>query len=161
MKTVTQSFAVVAAVLLVNSWAFAQPSYTQFGNLNNSSVDVTSIWTKLKTTPGAHSFNKIRKDSTIEVVVNSRFSVGEFTDATGVSFQVRIDDKKTPNFGNQGSLTKANTSEFLSILAVFQKLPPGKHTVSIWGRAAHMGKASGMLVDPGGWGGKIIVKEAD
>jgi hypothetical protein len=115
----------------------------------------------LRTPDGAHSFNKIRKDSTIEVVVNSRFSVGEFTDATGVSFQVRIDDKKTPNFGNQGSLTKANTSEFLSILAVFQKLPPGKHTVSIWGRAAHMGKASGMLVDPGGWGGKIIVKEAD
>jgi hypothetical protein len=117
---------------------------------------VSSTWTKLDT--GTHTFTKNSSSTTIEVYVNSRFIVGTIgVGARGVRFQVRVDDN-TPTFENEGSIQQSNTSEFLSILAVFQNLPAGSHTVSIWAQAPS-GSATSVGVDPGGWGGKIIVKE--
>lgn len=132
-------------------------NYFQFGNLNQSSVTVSSSGTKLGT--GTHTFTKSHNDSKIEVYVNSRFSIGTLN-ANGVLFQVRIDDTITPDFDNQGSILTSNTSEFLPIYAVFENLPAGSHTVSIWGRAAPSGSASSVTVDPGGFSGKMIVKES-
>jgi hypothetical protein len=158
MKRTNRLFAVVAMMLLLGVTAFPQSTYTQFGNLNNGSVNVPSAWTKLNTTSGAHSFKKAGGTTKIEVHVNSRFRVGTLSGANGVRFQVRVDNG-TPAFDNLGSILTSNTSEFLSLFAVFQNLPAGNHTVSIWAQAAPSGSATSVTVDPGGWGGKIIVKE--
>jgi hypothetical protein len=157
MKRINRLFSVMTTMLLLTGLVFPQSRYVQFGNLNNASVNVSSTWTKLNTTSGTHSFTKSSNDTKIEVYVNSRFSVGTITGANGVRFQVRVDDH-TPTFGNQGSIRTSNTSEFLSIFAVFQDLPAGSHTVSIWAQAPS-GSATSVVVDPGGWEGKIIVKE--
>jgi hypothetical protein len=160
MKRTSKLFAVAAATLLLSVAAAAQSRYTQFGNLNNNSVNVTSAWTKLNTTNGAHAFKKVSDKTKLEVFLNSRFAVGSITGgASGVRFQVRIDDKVVPTFDNMGSILTGTTREFLSIFAVFEDLPAGNHTVSIWAIAPPSGAASNVLVDPGGWGGKIIVKE--
>ena len=158
MKRSYQLFAILATTLLLNTAAFSQ--YTQFGNLNQGSVNVTSTWTKLNTTTGTHTFTKSSGTTKIEVHVNSRFGIGTLSGgANGVRFQVRIDDTRTPNFDNWGSILTSNTKEFLSIFAVFRKLSAGNHTVSIWAQAAPAGACTSVLTDPGGWGGKIIVKE--
>lgn len=160
MKRINQLFAVTITVLLLSGAAFSQSRYTQFGNLNKNSVDVTSAWTKLITTNGTHTFNKTSSSSKIEVYVNSRFRIGTLSGgANGVRFQVRIDNTIQPNFGNLGSILTSNTQEFLSIFSVFQNIPAGNHTVSIWAQAAPAGSATSVLVDPGGWEGRIIVKE--
>ena len=159
MKQIKYTFAVMTALFLLNAVAFPQSRYVQFGNINHGSVNVTSAWTKLDTTAGTHSFTKTKDATVIEVYVNSRFSVGTISGAHGVQFQVRV-DHHTPNFDNFGSLLKSNSSESLSLIAVFEHLPAGNHTVSIWGQAPS-GSAAGVTVDPGGWGGKIIVKETD
>lgn len=156
MKRINQLFAVTTTIVLLNGLVFPQSKYFQFGNLNYDSVNVTSAWTKLNTTTGTHSFTKISDGTTIEVYLNSRFSVGTIS-GNGVRFQVRV-DTSTPTLDNQGSILKSNTSEFLSILAVFQSVPAGSHTVSIWAQAPS-GSATSVTVDPGGWGGKMIVKE--
>lgn len=148
-------FSLMSTMLVMNSQMFAQDTYFQSGNLNQSSVNVGSSWTKLGT--GTHSFTKSQNDTEIEVYVNSRFSIGSLN-ANGVRFQVRIDDVDTPNYDNQGSILSANTSEFLSIFAVFQDIPAGSHTVSIWAIAVPSGSADNVIVDPGGWSGKMIVK---
>jgi hypothetical protein len=158
MKHINRIFAVLTATLLLNGMVFPQSKYFQFGNINYDSVDVTSAWTRLNTTPGTHSFTKSSNSTTIEVYVNSRFGVGTISGAPGIRIQVRVDDK-TPNFDNLGSILVSNTTEFLSLFAVFEKLPAGSHTVSIWAQAAPSGSAMSVLADPGGWGGKIIVKE--
>ena len=160
MRRVTKPFVMVAVVLLANGLTFAQSSYVEFGNLNNAAVTATTTWTELNTTPGAHTFTKSRDNTTIEVYLNSRLTVGDFKGTNGVHFQVRV-DKRTPDVGNLGSITKANTQEFESILAVFRRVPAGKHTVSVWAQAANAGSASSVSVDPGGWGGKLIVKETE
>ena len=134
-------------------------NYFQFGNLNFGSVTVSSTPTRLNTTSGTHSFTKSHNDTRIEVYVNSRFGVGTISGANGVRFQVRVDNN-TPTYDNQGSILTSNTSEFLPLYAVFENLAAGSHTVSIWAQAAPSGTASSVLVDPGGWGGKIIVKES-
>jgi hypothetical protein len=124
MRRISQLFAVAAATLLLSAAAAAQSRYTQFGNLNNNSVNVTSAWTKLSTTDGAHTFRKVGDKTRVEVIVNSRFGVGALGGgATGVRFQVRVDDKVVPSFDNMGSILAGNTREFLSIFAVFEDLP--------------------------------------
>ena len=70
-----------------------------------------------------------------------------------------IDDETEADFGNDGSILKPDFKEFISIFAVFEKLSAGKHTFSLWGKANKGGSVSGVLVDPGGWGRRIIVKE--
>lgn len=159
MKRINQLIAVVTTMLLLNVTAFPQTAYFQFGNLNNASVNVTSAWTKLNTTSGSHTFTKSNANTRLEVHVNSRFSIGTMSaGANGVRFQVRV-DTSTPTLDNWGSIRTSNTSDFLSIFAVFENVPAGSHTVSIWAQAAPSGSATAVTVDPGGWGGKIIVKE--
>ena len=132
--------------------------YHEFGSLNQASVTVTTTWTELNT-GGPHTFTKNSDDTTIEVYVNSRFSCGTLSSgATGVRFQARIDNTIIYDFGNDGSLRNSSSSDYLSLLNVFQDLPAGMHTVSLWARCAY-GSSTDVLADPGGWGGKIIVKE--
>ena len=139
--------------------AAAQSNYIQFGSLANASVNLTSTWRRLDTTPTSHNFTKSDGATDIEVHVNSRFKVGSFSNhANGVKFQVRIDDTILPTVDNMGTLLSANSSDFLSIYAVFRRLPAGPHRVSIWGATA-LGKAASVIVDPGNWNGRIIVKE--
>ena len=157
MKRIQRLFAASTILLFLSGLAFSQSRYTQFGNINNGSVNVGSAWTKLNTTSTSHTFNKVSGSTKIEVYVNSRFRVGTIAAANGVRFQVRVDNTM-PTFGNQGSILTSNTSEFLSILSVFPTVSAGSHTVSIWAQAP-LGSATSVLVDPGGWGGMIIVKE--
>jgi hypothetical protein len=146
-------------LLTVAGTAAAQSNYFQFGALNNAAVNLTSSWSRLNTTSTSHTFTKADGATDIEVHVNSRFKVGSFSNhANGVRFQVRIDDKILPTVDNMGSLLSGNSSDFLSIYAVFRRLPAGIHRVSIWGSTA-LGNAASVVVDPGGWSGKIIVKE--
>lgn len=134
-----------------------ESSYTSFGSLNTNSVSVTTTWTLLNT-GGTHSFTKANDGTMIEVYVNSRFRGGTFSGATGIQFRVRIDGNIVYDIGNDGSIRSSNTDEFLSLIGVFENLSAGSHTVSIWART-NSGSSSGVLVDPGGWGGRIIVKE--
>jgi hypothetical protein len=155
------SLIVVTLVLFTKGLASAQSNYFQFGDLNQDPVDVSSTWTKLNTTPGTHTFKKSSSSTKIEIHVNSRFGLGVLGGgAYGILIQVRVDDTE-PAFQNMGSILMSDTSEFQSIYAVFPKLSVGNHTVSLWARALPSGFATSVTVDPGGWGGKIIVKETD
>jgi hypothetical protein len=133
-------------------------NYTQFGSLNVNPVTVTTQFTKLITTASTHSFRKNHADSKIEVFVNTRFKLGTYNQSTGIRFKVIIDERTEADFGNHGSMEFPTTREFMSILAVFEGLKVGVHTVSLWGRA-NFGTVSAVIVDPGNVGGQIIIKE--
>ncbi len=133
--------------------------YTKFENLNYDFVTVTSTETPLMTTAGSHMFTKNLADSDIEVFVHSRFSSGTFSGTNGVLFTVRVDDEVLPTVATTGAMTTSDTIDFLSLYAVFKSLPAGLHTVSLWGQAVPFGSSTGVLVDSGGFGGSIIVKE--
>jgi hypothetical protein len=129
--------------------------YAVSGNLNNASGTATVAPQKL----GDYvTFTKASAESTIEVRMNTRASSGTFSGgATGVLFEVRIDDATT-SLNNAAAIQSTNTIDFLTVYAVFQSLAAGTHTVSVWIRT-NAGASSAVGLDPGGWGGRIIVKE--
>jgi len=134
-----------------------ESSYTQFGGLNSSSVTVTNTWTLLGI-GSTKTFVKENADSKIEVFVNSTFSSGIFSGgASGIKFQIRVDGNPA-NVGNDGAIGSSASEAFISMMGIFENLPAGSHSVSIWGWTNN-GSSSSVVVDPGGWGGRIIVKE--
>jgi len=155
MKHLATFLILTMALLVSNNQVFAQNNYFQYGNLNSSSVTVSNTWTKLGT--GTYSFTKNQTDTEIEVIVNTRFQVG-YGMTKGVEFTVMIDDVIEPDYGNYASIKAINSSTFQSIFAVFEDISAGTHTVSLWAKAAPSGYCDDVLVDPGGWGGKIILK---
>lgn len=136
-------------------------NYWQFGGLNYARSTVTTTWTQLgiASSPSL-SFTKSVAASNIEVYVNSNFYAGVFAGgANGIAFQVGIDGIVGPTFGNTASILTTGATEFLSIYSIFQGLAAGPHTVSLWAETS-AGSSTSVLVDPGGWGGAIIVKES-
>ncbi len=133
-------------------------NYTEFVSLNKGDVTVSTNWTKLKTANTTHSFTKNFADSKIEVYVNSRMKLDFYLNASGLRIKVIVDAATEPDFGNFGSIRSPQTDEFLSIYTVFENLNAGTHTISLWGKA-NSGSVTGVGVDPGGWGGKIMIKE--
>ncbi|MCP4708922.1 MAG: hypothetical protein GY869_09880 [Planctomycetes bacterium] len=129
--------------------------YTVSGPLNLSAKNASSIWTKMN---DIFTFTKDNAATDIEVVMNSNVRAGIFAGgASGIRFQIRIDDNSTV-LSNDGAIGESNREEFLSIFAVFQGLSAGNHTVSVWIHT-DTGTSTGVSLDPGGWGGRIIVKE--
>ena len=131
--------------------------YSQFGGLNQGAVNIGSTWTVLNIGSGK-TFTKQHAGSKIEVYVNSRASIGVLTSSNGVRFEARVDGN-APNFSSWGSIRSNTSEEFLSLLSVYEGLPAGTHSVEVFAQAANGGSCTGVLMDPGGWGGRIIVKE--
>lgn len=131
--------------------------YTLSGNLNTVSLTTTTAWAKID---DFVTFMKDNSGTDIEVVMNTNVRAGTFEDGAGcVMFEIRIDDNSTP-LDNRGTITgSSGGEEFISIIAVFQDLNTGNHTVSVWAITAPSGTVTGVMLDPGGLDGRILVKE--
>jgi hypothetical protein len=103
------------------------------------------------------TFTKASADSTIEVWMNTRAGSGTFSLGGSVSYQVRIDNNPA-TMTNEPLITTTNVVEFISVYAVFQGLAAGTHVVSVFVRTGGQ-TASGIALDLGNAGGRIIVKE--
>lgn len=141
---------------LATSAVWAQPSYVQFTNLAAGPTDVSTSWTKIDV--GTLEFST-QQTSTIEVHFNSRIRVGSLS-GFGVGFQLRLDDILEADFNNEASILAAEElTQFLSIFAVFEDVPAGSHTLSIWGIANGPGaSATGVVVDQSNWDGGFVLK---
>ena len=148
MKHFNSIFVIITALLIMNSQVTAQDTYYEFGSLNNSSISIGSDWVKCAT--GTHVFNKSTNESVIEVQLHSRVRATAIN-GTGIRFKFRIDDDINADFTNHASLNAVYNQyvDFVSIFAVFQNIPAGSHTVSIWAKALG-GTADGVGIDPGG-----------
>jgi hypothetical protein len=129
-------------------------NYVEIGGLNTS--DITATATLAPVGP-VLTIDKQYADSKIEVVLNSRCASGTFTGAFGVLFSIRIDDT-AGELNSEAAITTTNTTDFISILDVFEGLEAGEHDVQVYVRT-NAGTSSDVLLDPGGWGGKLIAKE--
>ena len=132
-------------------------NHTMSSSLNISSVTANSSYQKIA---DVLTFTKQRSGSTIEVILNSRLSVGGFAGgASGVHFQLRVDNA-VGTLSQTAAVTSSSTHQFSSMLAVFEGLAAGNHTVSVWTRT-NAGTASSVLLDSGGWGGRVFSREID
>lgn len=131
-------------------------NYFQSTSLNTTSANVTTSYTKID---DFLTFTKEHDETRVEVMLNSRARAGVFAGgASGVMFQVRIDNN-APDWDGEAAITTSNATDFVSIFAVFDGLPAGSHTLSVWARSGPSGTSNGVVLDPGGWGARIVVKE--
>lgn len=133
------------------------PGYTQYTNLNNpGSSDISNVWTSM-TPSNPYSFNKTSNNSDIEIFVISNIFGGAFGGGTGIQFKVLVDGLPY-DYGNMGCVQTTNTTNFLTLHSVYRNLSAGVHYVAIWAKTNN-GTSTGVLVDPGGWGGTFVIKE--
>jgi hypothetical protein len=129
--------------------------YFLSSNLNVGSVNVTTTFVRIA---DFVTFSKSSAESTVEVAMHTRAQSGTFgAGNNGVRFQIRIDDIVT-SFSNEAAITATNVIEYIGMFAVFQGFAVGSHTVSVWARATAT-TSTGVSLDPGGFGGRMIVKE--
>ena len=132
-----------------------RPKYTVSSNLNTSPVNASNDFSPIGP---AIAFDKESDDSIIEVVMNSNCYSGVFgAGARAVRFEIRINGT-TGMYGNNAVIRITDTQDFLSILEVFDGLPAGTHTAQVFVRAV-FGTSENVVLDPGGFGGRVIVKE--
>lgn len=131
-----------------------RPVYTSFGSLNNTSYTLTTTMTGVGV---AFSLTKESDNTVLEITMNSRINSGVFAGASGIRLQLRVDGV-VGDFATDGSIRASDTQEFISMFSVFENLPAGSYTVQVYAQT-NSGTSTGFSFDPGGWGGRIIVKE--
>lgn len=127
-------------------------------NLNNAAynLDYNNGWEAIGPT---FTFTKERASTVLELSYNSRVSIGSIVSGFGVQFQIRVN----ANEGDQqslGSVILGNLTDNIMCTSIFESLAAGSHTVQIYARAANFGStANTVILDPGGWGARIIARE--
>ena len=125
-------------------------------SLNTRSINVGTSFSRID---NFRTFSKLRSTSNVEVLLHTRADAGTFAGGCrGVIFQVRIDNA-VPRWYTEAAITTTDGIDFISIFAVFTGLSAGNHTVSAWAKCAPAGTSNGVLLDPAGWGGGLVVKE--
>lgn len=132
------------------------PATIYFAGLNNTSVNVTTSVTILGT--GTMTFNKVYPGSEVVIDFNSRISNGIFGGgASSIIYEVRVDGNASL-LSNAYYTTNGGGIDFVNIHGVFQGLTTGMHTVTIIAYT-NAGSSNGVVVDSGGFGGRVTVKE--
>jgi len=131
-------------------------NYTSFENLAFGIVTVTSSWTKLNMRK--ISFVKQHDGSNIEIFLGSRAKSGFFDKGVNwIRYQLRVNGVEADH-SNIHMIFQTNTIEYANLMAVYESLPAGTHTVEVWARTNGF-SSSEVQMDPGGYAGSIIVKE--
>lgn len=134
-------------------------NHTSVGFLNFSSVEVTDSWTQLQISNDGDGspFQKQHDLTKIKVTLHSNAFSGSFSGASWIRYQLRVD-------GNRGEISiphliySSQTERYITLIAVFENLSAGEHNVQVWAQTGS-GSSSNVLMDPGGFGGEILIEE--
>jgi len=129
--------------------------YSRFAFLASGAVSVDNSWTKLNI--DTRNFVKERDDTIIEVFLHSRALSGTFSGASHVSYMLRINGI-IPDFPVYHNIFSTQTREYITLKSIYLDLPAGQHVVEVWART-NTGTSTDVVMDPGNFGGAIIVKE--
>jgi hypothetical protein len=129
---------------------------TYFTSLNNAFTTVTTVPTQL--TIGVLTFTKLYSSTKVELNMVSRVNAGIFAGgATRIKYELRIDGVAIAA-SNPWWVYLSAASEYVTIHAVVPGLTTGAHLVQVWANT-DLGSSTMVVVDPGGFGGKIFVTE--
>ncbi len=133
----------------------SSPSAVVFGNLNAGSTTVTAAGTQIPA--GTMNFTKQTAQSEVEVFLYTRAFSGVFIGASQIIYEIRIDGNSTAVTTEHRTFV-SGTTEYITVNAHFTGLGPGLHSIQIWAKT-DAGSSGNVLLDPSGYGGKVIVKE--
>lgn len=140
----------------VASWKSLPPAIS-FGGLNQSDIIANTTPAPLSTS--SMVFIKQYANTEVDVALYSALTVGTFASgASAVSFEIYVDGSPSSAAGSVFVIKTPNTETYANIRSVFSGLAAGSHTITIVAYT-NAGTCANVLADPGGWNGKVIVKE--
>lgn len=131
------------------------PDYTQRSALNDKNYDLDAT---MKPIGPSFSINKLRAGTSLELELAGTVSATALSGASGVLFELRVNGT-SPNFKIQGSLKSGTLRDSIYIKSVYTNLAVGTYTGQVYAQAAPSGTATGVILDPGGWGEAILATE--
>ncbi|HLP21220.1 MAG TPA: hypothetical protein VK174_13000, partial [Chitinophagales bacterium] len=136
------------------TWQKLSPYFVT--GVNFSSVDVTSSGADLGT--GTITYTKLQSGTDLEIDLNTRINSGTFGGgATNIQFAIKVDGIQLSD-QNMFYIFSTNTTSFVTIKAIARGLSAGAHTITVQGKT-NTGTSTGVSTDPGGYGGRIFIKE--
>lgn len=130
-------------------------NYTQSGNLNNTSYNLTAT---MQAIGPVFNIQKLRSNTPLEVELAGTVSATALSGSNGIKFELRVNGL-APNFKIQGSLKAGHLYDSIVMKSVYTNLAPGTYRVQVFAAAAPSGTATGVILDPGGWGEVILATE--
>lgn len=130
-------------------------NYTQSGSLNDKSYNLEAI---MKPIGPSFTIHKVRAGTPLELELAGTVSATSVAGANGIKLEVRVNGQ-VPNFKIEGSLKVGKLNDSIYTKSVYTNLAIGNYTGQVYAQAAPAGTATGVILDPGGWGEVILATE--
>jgi hypothetical protein len=132
----------------------SSPAAAIFGGLNNASFNIT-------TTPSAvgpaMSYSKVYANTHLDIELHSRSFHGAFAGGgANITYQLRVDGNAITSSSYVSS--NNNGTEYITIKGYVSGLAAGSHTIQVYANMDN-GTSTGVILDPGGYNGTVLVKE--
>lgn len=129
--------------------------YTQSGSLNNTSFNLTAT---MQPIGPVFDVQKHNSGTPLELELGGTVSATALSGSNGIRFELRANGL-APNFKIQGSLKVDHLYDSIFMRSVYTNLHSGIYQIQVYAAAAPSGTATGVILDPGGWGEAIIATE--
>lgn len=133
----------------------SSPAAISFSGLNANSATVTTSPTTLITS--SMVFTKQYAATEVHISLHSLMGGGTFSGAGSIYFEIYVDGAAA-GVTSRHYIRSTNTDEYVSLESYFSGLSVGTHTISIIA-ATNGGSSSPVTADPGGFNGRVLVKE--
>jgi len=131
------------------------PNYTESGSLNDKSYNLDAT---MKPIGPSFQVKKVRSETPLELELAGTISATSLTGSNGIRLEVRVNGLN-PNYKIQGSLKSGHLYDSIYTKSVYTALTVGTYTGQVYAQAAPSGTATGVILDPGGWGEVILATE--
>lgn len=131
------------------------PSYTQSGSLNDKSYNLDAA---MKAIGPAFEVRKLRPDTPLELELAGTVSATAVNSANGIKLEVRVNGQ-IPDHRIEGSLKAGHLNDSIYTKSVYTHLPMGSYKCQVYAQTAPAGTATGVVLDPGGWGEAVLATE--
>jgi hypothetical protein len=131
------------------------PNYTQSGSLNDKSYNLDAT---MKPIGPTFEVKKLHAGTPLELELAGTVSAASVSGANGIKFEVRVNGT-APNHRIEGSLKAGHLNDSIYTKSVYTHLAVGSYTCQVYAQAAPAGTATGVILDPGGWGEAILATE--
>lgn len=131
--------------------------YTQSSSLNDKSYDLNDQnWHPVGP---AFQVVKTRDFTPIELEYSGECLAASILKGYGVRFQIRLSNKM-PEYCSLGTLKPTDLQAEISTKSVYVGLKAGQYLAQMYAQVPNVGSsAKGIVLDPGGWGERILVTE--
>ena len=131
------------------------PNYTQSGVLNDKSYNLEAV---MKPIGPSFVVTKLRAGTPLELELAGTVSATAVNGGNGIKLEIRANGQ-APNHKIEGSLKVGKLNDSIYTKSVYTHLAAGTYTCQVYAQAAPSGTATGVILDPGGWGEAILATE--